>query len=297
MSETRGGSATLMYLVLTVLFCALPYILIGYTGEVGGGNAGYVTALMWGPALAAITTVAWKKLDWASLGFAWRDTRSSWYSYLLPIGYAAVAYIVIWSTGMGGFAEPESIAALAERLGWTFTDPGRFVPAYFLFVGITGIIAATARGLGEEIGWRGFLAPRLYDRFGFTGGAAVTGVIWTLWHVPLIIFANYNSGAPQWFALTCFFVMVMNISFVMAWFRLKSGSVWPAAILHGSHNLYIQTIYTPLTAPKGDITAYAIDEFGFMIPLTTFVVALVLWLRRDRAIAAYEARKAAQGVG
>lgn len=290
------GSTIVTYLILTIIFCMAPYILIA-NSEVRGGGGGYVTALMWGPALAAIVTVWWKKLDWASLGFAWRDTASSWWSYVLPIGYAAVAYLIIWTTGMGGFAKPESIAPMAERLGWTITDPTQFVPLYFIFIGITGIILSTARGLGEEIGWRGFMAPLLHDKFGYTGAALITGVIWALWHVPLIIFANYNSGAPQWFALLCFFVMVMNLSFIMAYFRLKSGSVWPAAIMHGSHNLFIQTIYTPLTAPNGDITAYAIDEFGFMIPLTTFVVALVLWLRRDRAIAAYDARKAAIGVG
>ena len=60
---------------------------------------------------------------------------------------------------------------------------------------------------------------------------------------------------------------------------------------------FVKSIFTPLTASKGSITAYAIDEFGFMLPLTTFIVALILWLRRDRAIAAYDARKMTQGVG
>ncbi len=170
--------------------------------------------------------------------------------------------------------------------GWSFTDPARFVPAYIVFVGLTGIVSATARGLGEEIGWRGFLTSHLHARFGYTGGTLVTGVIWTLWHVPLILFANYNNGAPSVFALTCFFIMVMNLSFIMTWLRLRSGSVWPCAILHGSHNLFIQQIFTPLTSPRGSLTAYAIDEFGFMIPAVTFVVALVCWLYRDRAIAA-----------
>jgi uncharacterized protein len=296
MTMKNYGATIVTYLVLTVLFCMAPYILMAQT-EIRGGGGGYVTALMWGPALAAIVTVWLRKLDWRMLGFAWRGTSSSAWSYVLPIGYAAVAYIVIWTTGMGGFAEPEQVQALAAKVGWTFTDPGSVVPLYFLLVGITGMIGATARGLGEEIGWRGFLAPLLHDKFGYTGGVIVTGLIWATWHVPLIVFSNYNSGAPQWFALLCFFVMVINLSFIMHYFRLKSGSVWPAAIMHGSHNLFIQTIYTPLTAPKGDITAWSIDEFGFMIPLTTFVVALVLWLKRDKAIAAYEARRAAEGVG
>jgi membrane protease YdiL (CAAX protease family) len=155
-----------------------------------------------------------------------------------------------------------------------------------LFVGVTGIVRATAMGLGEEIGWRGFLTPLLVRRFGFTGGSIVIGIIWTLWHVPLIVFANYNNGTPVAFALACFFVMVMNLSFILTWLRLRSGSVWPCAILHGSHNLFIQQIFTPLTSPEGSVTAYAIDEFGFMLPAIAFIVALFLWLDRGRAMAA-----------
>lgn len=291
MDTRHRNSPIILYLVFTILFCTLPYVLMAYSSVVGGAT-GYVTALMWGPAAAAIVTVWWKKLDPASLGFAWRNTTSAWLGYLLPIGYASVAYTAIWVFGMGIFAAPASIEPLAARLGWTFTDPGRFVPLYILLVGVTGIIAGTARGLGEEIGWRGFLTPHLHARFGYTVGTLITGVLWTLWHVPLIIFSNYNSGAPVGFALACFFMMIMNLSFIMTWLRLKSGSVWPAAIMHGSHNLFIQQIFTPLTSERGQITAYAIDEFGFMIPLTTFVVALVLWLKRDQAIAAAQARKA-----
>lgn len=290
MERERSGGGVGLYLLLTMLLCAAPYALMARYG-VSGGAGGYVTALMWGPAVAAILTVWLLKLDWSSLGFAWRGTSSSWASYLLPIGYAGLAYVIVWTTGMGRFATPESIAPLAAQIGWTIEDPTLFAALFFVFTGVTGIIVGTARGLGEEIGWRGFMAPRLQDRFGFTRAAAITGLIWATWHVPLILYADYNSAAPRGFALVCFFVMVMNLSFIMAWFRLKSGSVWPAAIMHGSHNLFIQRIFTPLTEPTGDITAYAIDEFGFMLAITSFAVALYLWFRRGEAVAAHEARR------
>jgi membrane protease YdiL (CAAX protease family) len=291
MDKAVSKNALVIYLLLTVVFCTGPYVLMAHS-EVRGGAGGYVTALMWGPALAAIVTTWLKKLDWGGLGFAWRHTPSCWAGYWLPIAYALTAYVLIWALGLGGFADPANIQAQAERLGWTITDKASFVPLYFVFVGVTGIILSTARGLGEELGWRGFMAPHLNTLFGFTGASVVTGVIWTLWHVPLIIFSDYNNGTPLLFGLTCFFIMIMNLSFIMHWLRLRSGSVWPAAILHGSHNLYIQTIFTPLTSDRGGMTAYAIDEFGFMIPLTSFVVALILWLKRDVAIAAHEARLA-----
>src|SRR4051812_39311519 len=91
-----------VYLLLTIALCAIPYALIGHSHDVRGGNGAYVVALMWGPATAAMLTVRWLKLDWASLGFAWRDTRSAWIGYLAPIGYAGIAYVAVWLSGLGG---------------------------------------------------------------------------------------------------------------------------------------------------------------------------------------------------
>jgi len=73
--------------------------------------------------------------------------------------------------------------------------------------------------------------------------------------------------------------MVVSSSFVFAWMRLKSGSLWTSAILHGSHNLYIQAILTPLTRNTGK-TAWYIDEFGCVLPLVTIVFAAYFWSKR-----------------
>jgi uncharacterized protein len=72
---------------------------------------------------------------------------------------------------------------------------------------------------------------------------------------------------------------------ILAWLRLKSQSVWPCAIFHASHNVFIQAFFTPLTAAKGAITAYAIDEFGFATPVFAVAIAIYLWSRR-REVAA-----------
>lgn len=61
------------------------------------------------------------------------------------------------------------------------------------------------------------------------------------------------------------------MSTILAWLRGKSGSLWPCAICHASHNLFIQAVFTPITTVYGPKTLYAIDEFGFMIPLVIWV--------------------------
>jgi len=131
-------------------------------------------------------------------------------------------------------------------------------------------------GLGEEIGWRGFLVPELARAMPLGRVALVSGVIWASWHVPGLLFADYNGGTPAWYSLLCFTVLVLGASFVFAWIRLRSGSVWPAAILHASHNLWIQGVFDPFTADTGR-TAWIIGEFGAALALTGIVIGWLAW--------------------
>lgn len=74
--------------------------------------------------------------------------------------------------------------------------------------------------------------------------------------------------------------LVISMSFVYTWFRIKSGSLWTAVILHASHNLFIQNIFTHLTENTGN-TTYYIDEFGAAIPIVGIGFALYFWNKRN----------------
>ena len=276
--QTRG---IILYLVLVIVLSGLIYTLFfAPTPFSGGGGGHYVEALMWCPATAAFLALLITRGDIASLGLSRFAPRYSLAGYLIPLAYAAVAYIGVWSFGLGGFASADSIAKLAARVGWHVTAPGAFIPPYFLLVATTFMVGAVARALGEEIGWRGYLAPRMVARLGFTWGAILSGAIWASWHIPIMVFGGYNAGTPFWFGFTCFASFVIASAVIMTWLRLKSNSVWPSVLMHASHNAFIQAFFTPLTAPKGAITAYAIDEFGFATPLLAVVIAIYFWNRR-----------------
>jgi membrane protease YdiL (CAAX protease family) len=103
--------------------------------------------------------------------------------------------------------------------------------------------------------------------------------MWAVYHFPVLLFADYNAGTPAWYGLTCFTLMVVADSFILAWLTLRSGSLWPAAIFHGSHNLFIQSIFTPLTRDTGP-TKYIIDEFGIGLVVTITIAAIVVCRRR-----------------
>jgi CAAX protease family protein len=164
--------------------------------------------------------------------------------------------------------------------------PWAAVMLMVLLNAVYGFIRSCANALGEEIGWRGFLTPQLVRTRGFTGASFITGCIWAVWHYPILLFADYNLGTPSWYALSCFTVMVIGMSVIYTWFRLKTDSLWTATFLHASHNLFIQGIFTPLTGDTGP-TRYAIDEFGFVLPLVIGATAVWFWQRREAALTAW----------
>jgi membrane protease YdiL (CAAX protease family) len=126
----------------------------------------------------------------------------------------------------------------------------------------------------------GFLAPELFKSIGFHWHSLAQWRGVECWHYPLFIWGDYNSGTPTWYGLTCFTVMVISISFVFEWMRLKSGSLWTVAILHASHNRYVQGIFTSLTRDTGK-SAWFIDEVGAILPLVALGFEIYFWSRRN----------------
>src|ERR1700730_14016474 len=280
MSEQRSSLPQVgMYLLLVFAFSSLFYFLMLKAHTLSAGAGLYVFGIMWCPALAAMATLKLNGRSMQDLGWKWPETKYAAQSWYIPLLYALITYVIVWSSGLGGFPNHEFMDHLVPMVG-VHVSPLLSTIIYVLVAGSFGVIKSTASALGEEIGWRGFLVPQLFKSFGFTATAFISGVIWACWHFPLLIWGDYNSGTPTWYGLSCFSVLVIFISFVSAWMRLKSGSLWTGAILHASHNLYIQAIFTPLTRNTGK-TAWYIDEFGAVLPIVTLLFGIYFWRRRN----------------
>ncbi len=274
-----GQKQIVVFLFLAFLFSTLPYFVIIHAGHLAAGGGLTVTLLMWCPGLAAFATCKMLRIDLASLGWSWRPSRYVAWAYLIPILYALPVYAITWIFVRGSWAFP----AFTKQVGASFGFPGWSQTATFLLglplLASVALIGGMARTLGEEIGWRGFLLPRLVGQFGFTVGCLVSGCVWALWHYPVLLFADYNAGTNAAYALTCFTLMVFGDSFVFGWMRLRSNSIWPAAMLHASHNVFVQAILDRMTATAGR-ALYITTEFGCGLVLTVGAAALYFWTRR-----------------
>ncbi|HST09530.1 MAG TPA: type II CAAX endopeptidase family protein [Terriglobales bacterium] len=279
MTESRASrSQVVMYVIFVFLFSSVFYSLMLRAHTLGGGGGLYVTGIMWCPALAAFATLRLNRRSLSELGWKWPSVHFAAMSWYVPVLYAGIAYGIVWISGLGGFPNHEFMDSLVARMGLQ-ASPVVSTIFYVLLTGSFGLVGSTARALGEEIGWRGFLVPELSKTMGFTSTGLISGIVWASWHYPILIWGDYNAGTPSWYGLTCFTVMVVAIAVVFAWLRLKSGSLWTGAILHASHNLYVQAIFTPLTADRGK-TAWFIDEFGAVLPVVAVVFAIYFWRRR-----------------
>lgn len=92
--------------------------------------------------------------------------------------------------------------------------------------------------LGEEGGWRGYLLPRLLEQGGEMRSSLIIGVIWALWHLPIMaMFADWRSGVPFTTYLPLYTAGVIGLSFVISrvWV-IGGGSLIPCIWLHGLVN-------------------------------------------------------------
>ncbi|MEO7084043.1 MAG: type II CAAX endopeptidase family protein [Gemmatimonadaceae bacterium] len=257
-TPSRAGLAT--FLALTFASSAVFWWLIVNAGGLRAHGGLFVLALMWCPGVSALVTRMVFQHNVRGEGWGLGAPRWLAVAYVLPIAYAIPAYGTVWLAKLGG------------------VDLARFKTGAITFV-VLGSLQSLLSATGEELGWRGFLVPALSRSMSFGKTAVISGVLWAAWHVPLIIFADYNGGTPSWYSVTCFAIMVVAIAIPAAWLRLRSGSVWPPAILHASHNLYVQGFFDRVTVDTGP-TKWLTGEFGAALAVTIGVTGFLFWRAR-----------------
>ena len=233
------------------------------------------------PAIAAILASIFTRRSFREFG--WKPWPIKWLAlgWLLPILIALPAYGLVWLTGLGNIPNP----LFLERGRITIGMPGGpnwlFIIAAFGFITIVNLLPNVVLSLGEELGWRGFLVPELTKQFGFKQAAICSGVIWGAWHLPGILNGSYGAGStPLAYRIACFSAMVIADGVIMAWLRMKSGSIWPAVIMHATHNGVIQAFFDAITAPTS-ATPWFIGEFGIALVPFAGLAAWYFWKRSD----------------
>lgn len=235
----------------------------------------YVGALMMSPALSAFITLKLMKRPISSLSWGLKSLKNLRLSYLIPVAYITISYILIWVIGFGNVINQETITEWSQDLGMEGFSSTIILLTMIVLLSIVGVVKNIGSTLGEEIGWRGFFIYELRKLFSFGTVSIISGLIWAIWHWP-IIFLIYKGSGNMLLHITAFTVMIVAISVILAYYTFKSNSLWPAVLFHSVHNISIQKIFTPLTITN-DRTTFWIDEYGLMLPIITTLFAIYFW--------------------
>lgn len=154
---------------------------------------------------------------------------------------------------------------------------------YLLICIIISPVVNIIATLGEEIGWRGYLLYQLKEEHGTVKAILLTGVIWGIWHAPMIALGhNYGTAYPGYPVLGILVMIIWCtiLGIIEGYVTIKSGSVIPAAICHSGVNGLASIgmmffVGTPLPI-VGPIFCGVIP----MIPACVFAVLLLLKMKK-----------------
>jgi membrane protease YdiL (CAAX protease family) len=228
---------------------------------------------MWTPAAASVVARLVLREGFGDVSFRLggdRGSKAIGLALIFPIVIGPIAYGIAWRTGLVQFgARP--IAPAAPYIPDTTSPSVVFMLNIAVAASILTVYSARTAA-GEEIGWHGYMLTRLVDA-GVPKPLLTSGLIWGVWHVPLILGGGYLVGPPPLLAALLWMVTATTFSFVFARLRLETGSVWPAITLHSAWNAIIQTAFDP--ASHGARPELWIGESGILVALTMIVAAVV----------------------
>jgi len=196
------------------------------------------SAAMWMPGLGAIiATMLGEKKELKTLGLGKLGKKKIYlWAWLVPILAVLVTGVVSWLFGWGKF---DPTFQLIRQAVEGLPD----VPETALPLLLTAQIAAaltvaplfnTLFALGEELGWRGYLLPKLLP-LGQIPAMLISGVIWGIWHAPAILQGhNYPENPVLGVGMMIVFTVLLGIIF--SWLYIKTKSPWAPALAHGTVN-------------------------------------------------------------
>jgi uncharacterized protein len=231
-----------------------------------GLGAIFILAAMWIPSVARLVTVRTVDKGWVAPLPLKRWGRPRLAVIALPLLASAAVYVAAYAA---------SWFAGIERGAPTWDSPGAIALNVAINLPLLAAIGLIG-GLGEELGWRGYLQPRL-DQAGVRGALLWVIVLEWAFHLPIIVMVGYLQSTSLAASLALFFVLKLGATPLWTWGTYKLRSIWVAVWFHSLHNALSQTIF-PKALGAGD--PLWLDEAG-LLPGAVYVVAaaaIVAWV-------------------
>ncbi len=281
--QARRG-LVVYFAVLAPLTWAVQFLIISKLVHAPPGSL--VLVLMWIPALAGavarraepIISIDFSRIDVPPVGMRVAGAgKALLQAFLFPLLVCFIAYPLAWATGLAEFKPP------TEDMAWTLPAwvvplAGPPVARLFQSLGIhlsVSLVSGSLFAAGEELGWRGYMVPRLVAaRVPYA--IPLSGVVWSMWHWPLLLAGQDPHKA---LSLLLFTLLLLPLSALLARWRLESASVLPAILFHGVWNEVMGFVFDGSTPDAG----IWLSEGGVLVLGVVALLAIPL-LRRPWAV-------------
>lgn len=180
--------------------------------------------------ISGILTKFYLKRSFSSFGINKGSLKYYLFAYVYPLIAVALGVALFLIMGLGKL-----------RLDSNLIFPTQYgIPAYIFLINyaIAPLFPNSLMAFGEEYGWRGYLQDLLLEKFSILKTLLITGVIWGLWHAPLIAM-GYNYSQYPILGVLLFVLWTTFIGIFFGWLKIKSKSVLTATLGHGSINAFI----------------------------------------------------------
>jgi membrane protease YdiL (CAAX protease family) len=209
--------------------------------------------------LVVLTRDGWTRDGWRTLGLHRLGLRLWGVAFFGTLLITVVASAVVWATPIASVVTP------ADGMI-------NIVINYLINV----VILAVSFSLAEEIGFRGYLLPKLLP-LGRRRALLVSGLVFATWHMPLIFLTSLLPVGNKLIAVPLFYGTVVAASFFYGYLRLYGRSLWPASIAHAVHNAAwgVLAAFTATTHPVL-VNYYLLGDFGILICIGAAILAFAV---------------------
>ena len=251
-----------LFVALTFVISWVIFLLIPLRGLTYGKGVSIVIimAAMFVPALCSILTRLITKEGFGNMYLLPHFKGHMKHYLLVYFGPSALLFLsaAVYFLLFPGSFDPE-LTVLKAAAARTGGDAYNLLLITILEIVIVGPVINIIPTLGEELGWRGYLLPKLRLLLSDRAALVITGIIHGVWHIPVIVMGhNYGTsyiGYP-WLGILTMIVFIVWLGIIEGYISIKLDSVIPAAMIHSTVNagaafsiLLAKGGYNPILGP------------------------------------------------
>ena len=290
---TFNKKGTIKYLIWTFLIAWVLQVIVAIlsrSGQVMGGRL-LLSVVMFAPLAGVLLSgqplsgMGWKPRLKGKI----RMLLAAWFLPALLTAIGAALYFVVFPGHFDMSGEYIAANAGAEALE-QLQAQGVTYPLYILVSVVSCLTYAPLINIfvavGEEAGWRGFLYPQLKAKFGKRRGWLIGGIIWGMWHWPVMWLTGYEYGTDYvgfpivGMLIFCIFTIALGI--LCDWLYEKTECIWIPSVFHGAVNAVATLPLALCVTNTGSAVLLGPAPNGVLAGLPMIIGAAILLFKSDQ---------------